>query len=294
LYASLRNQQKVIEYGNRALKVAFDPEMQVAVAQAYYQTGNNKESVRMMNDLFARITARGQQPKEQHLLLIVSACDKAGDNACVSRAFEQLVNYYPKPEYWQQLIPALKKSATTDLQIHNVMRLALHAKVLKKPDDYKEFAQLALEEKLAGEAQAVLQQGFATKIFVTERDISVNDRLLKAAQKEAAVDKSALAKHEADARAAATGDALVKVGAQYLGFGDNAKAIDNLQKGIAKGSLSKGADPAVEAQRVDEAALLLGIAYLRNNNKVEAAKAFRTVKRDPIMTRIAKLWLLNT
>jgi hypothetical protein len=39
---------------------------------------------------------------------------------------------------------------------------------------------------------------------------------------------------------------------------------------------------------------LLGIAHLRNNNKAEAARAFRTVKRDPTMVRIAKLWLLNT
>ena len=28
--------------------------------------------------------------------------------------------------------------------------------------------------------------------------------------------------------------------------------------------------------------------------KAEAEKAFRTVKTDPTMTRIAKLWLLNT
>ena len=33
--------------------------------------------------------------------------------------------------------------------------------------------------------------------------------------------------------------------------------------------------------------MLLGIAYLRNNNKAEAAKAFRKVKSDPIMARIA-------
>jgi hypothetical protein len=38
----------------------------------------------------------------------------------------------------------------------------------------------------------------------------------------------------------------------------------------------------------------LGLAYLRTNNKAEAAKAFRTVKTDPTMARIAKLWLLNT
>ena len=85
---------------------------------------------------------------------------------------------------------------------------------------------------------------------------------------------------------------LVKVGAQYLGFGDAAKAAEALQRGIAKGSIAKG-DPK-EEQRIDEAGILLGIAHLRNNNKAEAAKAFRSVKHDPTMVRIAKLWLLNT
>ncbi len=85
------------------------------------------------------------------------------------------------------------------------MRLALHAKVLKKPEDYKEFAQLTLEEKLAGESQAVLEQGFANKVFVTERDVSVNDRLLKAAKAEAAKDKAALAANEAAAKTARDG-----------------------------------------------------------------------------------------
>ncbi len=85
----------------------------------------------------------------------------------------------------------------------------------------------------------------------------------------------------------------MQVGAQYLGFGDAAKAAQLIQKGIAKGGIGK-ADPATEAQKNDEANILLGIAHLRNNNKAEAAKAFRAVKRDPTMARIAKLWLLNT
>ncbi|HET9475565.1 MAG TPA: hypothetical protein VFO82_16820, partial [Steroidobacteraceae bacterium] len=147
---------------------------------------------------------------------------------------------------------------------------------------------------LAGEAQSLLEQGFATKVFVTERDVSVNNRLLAAAKAEAAKDKAALAKNEAAAKGAATGDALVKVGAQYLGFGDNAKAIEGIKSGIAKGSLAKAEPPELQAQRNDEAGLLLGIAHLRNNNKAEAARAFNSVKRDPTMVRIAKLWLLNT
>jgi hypothetical protein len=38
---------------------------------------------------------------------------------------------------------------------------------------------------------------------------------------------------------------------------------------------------------------LLGIAYLRSNNKAEATKAFQTVTQSPAMTRIAKMWLLK-
>jgi hypothetical protein len=44
----------------------------------------------------------------------------------------------------------------------------------------------------------------------------------------------------------------------------------------------------------DEAGMLLGIAYLRSGNKEEAVKAFNTVKVDPTMARIAKLWVLTT
>jgi tetratricopeptide (TPR) repeat protein len=292
MYSSLRNFPKAIDFGNRALRISRDPDTQVAVAQAYYQSGNNKEAARVMNELMADIEKGGKAPKEQQLLLVQSACSKAGDNACVSRVFEKLVIYYPKPEYWQQLMKALRQGDTDDIQKLNVMRLATQVNVMKDPEEYKEMAQLALEEKLAGEAQAVLEQGFTRKIFADERSLSVNTRLLAAAKKEAELDKTTLAKREAEARAAPTGTEAVKVGAQYLGYGDAAKAVDLIQKGIAKGSIAKG-DPK-EKQRVDEASVLLGIAHLRNNNKAEAAKAFRSVKNDPTMVRIAKLWLLNT
>jgi tetratricopeptide (TPR) repeat protein len=289
LYTSLKNYPKAIDYANMGLKVSRDPEMQVALAQAYYQSGKNKEAAAVMKDMLAD---SNRAPKEQQLLLIRAACEKAGDNACVSSAYEKLVVYYPKPEYWQNLMRSLRQGDTDDIQAHNVMRLALHVNVLKDPDQFKEYAQLSLEQKLACEAQSVLEQGFSRKVFVEKRDVDVNTRLLEAAKKEAAVEKPALSKSEAAARSAATGDALVKVGAQYLGCGDATKGAQLIQAGIAKGSLAKG-DPK-EAERIDEAYLLLGMAQLKNNNKAEAAKAFRAVKQDPTMVRIAKLWLLNT
>lgn len=293
LYSSLRNYPKVIEYSNNALKLQKDPEMMVALSQAYYQSGNNKEAARVMNELMASFEQQGRAPKENQLLLVRAACERAGDNACVSRVFEKLVVYYPKTEYWQNLMKSLRSGGNTDdIQTLNVMRLAVQVNVMKDPDEFKELAQLTLEEKLACEAQTALEQGFARKVFVEKRDVDVNTRLLEAAKREAATEKASLAKNEAAARAAATGDALVKVGAQYLGCGDPAKAVALLQAGIAKNNIAKG-EPK-EAERVDEASMLLGIAYLKSNNKAEAAKAFRAVKRDPTMVRIAKLWLLNT
>ena len=289
LYTSLKNYPKAIDYANRGLKLSRDPELQVALAQAYYQSGKNKEAAAVMKDMLAD---SNRAPKEQQLLLIRAACEKAGDNACVSSAYEKLVVYYPKPEYWQNLMKSLRGGDLDDIQAHNVMRLALQVNVLKDPEQFKEMAQLGLEEKLACEAQTVLEQGFAKKVFVEKRDVDVNTRLLEAAKKEAAVEKPSLPKNEAAAQGAATGDALVKVGAQYLACGDAAKGAQLIQAGITKGSLAKG-DPK-EAERNDEAYLLLGMAHMKGNNKAEAAKAFRAVKKDPTMVRIAKLWLLNT
>jgi tetratricopeptide (TPR) repeat protein len=286
-YTRLRNFPKAIDYGNRAIKVSGDPELKVLVAQAYFQSGNNKDAIRLMNDAIEG----SSRPKENDLLLIRAACDKAGDNNCVTRVFEKLVINYPKTEYWSNLMDSLrKKGDNSDIQQLNVFRLSNQVNVMKRPDEFKEMAQLAIDQNLACEAQSILEQGFTKKVFVDKRDVDVNNRLLATAKTKCATEKSALAASEASAKAAATGDADVQIGAQYLASGEAAKAVEALQRGIQKG-IAKGTPE--EAQKADEANILLGIAQLKGNNKAEAAKAFRSVKRDPTMTRIAKLWALN-
>jgi len=288
LYTALRNYPKAIDYGNRALKLSRDPEIMVAVAQAYYQSGNNTEAVKMMNV----VLDGGGKPKENQLLLIRAACDKAGDNNCVTRAYEKLVLNYPKTEYWSNLMDSLRKSDNNDIQQLNVFRLANQVNVMKRADEFKEMAQLALDENLSCEAQTILEQGFTKKVFVDKRDVDVNTRLLTTAKAKCGSEKSAIAAKDSEAKSAASGDADVQVGAQYLASGDAPKAVEVLQRGLTKGKIGEGTPN--EALKVDEAYIQLGIAQLKNNNKAEAAKAFRNVKRDQTMTRIAKLWLLNT
>lgn len=284
LYYQMRNYPKAIEYANRGLKLRQDPELMVTLGQAYYQSGKNADAVRVMNEVIGAFEKQGQRPKEDTMLLVLASCQKVNDNNCVTRLFEKLVVYYPKPEYWQNLLSSLTQSDLADEQKINVMRLAVNVGVMKKPSEYTEMAQIALDMKLPGEAQAILEQAFAKKLFTDQRSIDLNTRLLNKAKASAATDKASLAAKEAAAKAAPTGDALIHVGAAYLGYGENAKAVEALKAGIAKGKLSQP----------DQAGLLLGIANLKANNKTEAEKAFRTVKADPTLARIAKLWLLNT
>ena len=289
MYTALKNYPKAIDFGNRALKLApNDTEIEVAVAQAYYQSGKNKEAVELMN----KVLEGSGKPKENQLLLIQAACNKVGNNTCVTQVFEKLVVYYPKTEYWSNLMDSLRKGQNDDVQQINVFRLAVQVNVMKRPDEFKEYAQLAIDESLACEAESSLDVAFNKKVFVEKRDVDVNTRLQTTAKAKCAAEKNALAAAEAAAASAATGDGLVKAGAQQLVSANYAKAVEDIQKGITKGSLAKG--DRFEAQRNDEAYILLGLAQLKNNNKAEAAKAFRLVKRDPTMTRIARLWLLQT
>src|SRR6185436_14623373 len=128
---------KVIDYANRALKSGRDPELQVTLGQAYYLTNDNKNALRIMNEVMAKIEQKGQAPKEQTLHLIRAACEKVQDNACVTKVYEKLVVFYPKPEYWQNLLRSIKNSSdTSDKQKINVLRLAVAVDVLKNPDDF--------------------------------------------------------------------------------------------------------------------------------------------------------------
>jgi Flp pilus assembly protein TadD len=146
------------------------------------------------------------------------------------------------------------------------------------------MAQLAVGQGLPGEAQAVLDKGFEKGVFKTASQKQQATQLLNETKRAVTLDKSTLASQDTAARAKTTGDNDVKLGAAYLSYGENEKAVEALQRGLGKGGV----------KNADDAGLLLGIAYLRLGNKPEAAKAFNTVKVDPTMARIAKLWLLNT
>jgi tetratricopeptide (TPR) repeat protein len=284
MFEELKNYDKAIEYGNRAIKDGYGtPAVQLVVAQSYYQKNDFKDTSHFIRGLVDDQIKAGQMPSDEMLQLGLSSAVKMNDDAGQSHWLELLVAYHPKPEYWQNLLDGMFRAKLSDKQLLQVYRLAVDVNAIKRGSDYAEMAQLSLDAGSPGEAVAVLSKGFANNVFTEAADKNRNQHLLDSAKKEAATDQPGLAKNEADAASAPTGDKLVGVGTGYFGYGDYAKASKDLAAGLAKGPTK---DPT-------DARLLLGIAQFKAGAKDDAVKTFRSVKGDPTLERLASLWSLR-
>jgi len=283
----LKDYDKAIEYGNKAVQGGFaDDDMNIIIGQSYYLKGDWKGTLKFEEGLVDADIKAGKTPKDQSLQLVLSSCVKLEDADCTTHALEKLVAYYPKPEYWKQLLYTIaqtKAANQSDRATLQLYRLMSEVDVLQRPEDYTEMAQLAIELGSPGEAEHILEKGFDKGVFTDQRSKDLNQRLLASAKKAAAADQATLAKGEQDAKNAPTGEKAVGVGFAYLGYQQYDKAAELLAAGLSKGGVKN--EP--------EARLLLGIAQFKAGHKDEAVKSFHEVKGDPTLERLANLWSLH-
>jgi tetratricopeptide (TPR) repeat protein len=281
----VKNYDKAIDFGQRALKGGFaEEETKKIVGQAYYLKGDWKDTLKFEEGLVDAAIKAGTNPGSESLQLVLSACVKLDDNACTTKALEKLVTYYPKPEYWQNLLFGfLKETASSDANTLQAYRLMFEVDVLKTADDYIEMAQLAMDAGSPGEAQKALQRGFDKNVFTDQRNKEKAQRLLDKAKSKSAADQPTLDKIAKQADAAPSGVQNNGMGLAYLGYGQYDKAVDEYTKAVTKGGL----------RNPTETQLMLGISDLKAGHKDDAVKAFKAVKGDPILERLANLWALH-
>src|SRR5487761_198476 len=258
----IKNYDKAIEYGTQAIDKGYaDAQMPTLVGQAYYLKNDWRGVQHFERQQVANDEKKGQTPTNEALQLLLSSCLKLSDENCTDNALQELVVYHPKPEYWQQLLYSMFKTVKSDRNLLQTYRLAEEVNVLKRPEDFTDFAQLAIEAGSPGEAQ----------------------HLLADAQRASKRDQQTLDKNAREAAAASNGQQDVGLGLAYIGYQQYDKAIQALTQGISKGGLKSAG----------EAHLLLGIAQFKAGNKDAALKSFKSVKGDPTLERIATLWSLR-
>jgi tetratricopeptide (TPR) repeat protein len=285
LHYQLKNYDKAIEYGQRAIKGGFaDDELRKLVGQAYYLKGDWKGTLKFEDALADAAIKGGGTPSSETLQLILSACVKLEETSCQTKALERLVTYYPKPDYWYNLLFSIsKETASSDANTLQTFRLMSEVDVLKSADDFIEMAQLAMDAGSPGEAQHVLQRGFDKNVFTDQRNKDKAQRLLDKAKAKAAADQPTLDKTAKEADTAPTGTKNAAMGLAYLGYGQYDKAVAEYTKAVTKGGLHNAA----------ETQLMLGIADLKAGHKDDAVKALKAVKGDPVLERLASLWVLH-
>ena len=225
----------------------------------------------------------GAAPAEDRLKLLLNAASKQGDNNAYVYAMEKLVTYYPKKEYWVDLLNRMqRKSGFSDRLSLDTYRLSLATGSMTAPADFMEMAQLALQADLASEGKQVLDRGFANGALATGPQADRAKRLRVLVEKKLAEDTASRAEDEKQALAAKGGDALVGLGLSQIYSGQAAKGVQLMQQGIAKGSL----------KRAEDAKLHLGIGQLVAGDKGKAQATFKTVQGADGTADLARLWAL--
>jgi hypothetical protein len=179
-----KNYERAIEFAEKSRSLGDTSETTaLLIAQSYYLGGKYKDAAAAIVALNEKAQAAGKKPTENSLKLLWDCARQAKDDALAGRTVEQLIVLYPNPIYWQNVMAVALNGLTDDRLKLLTYRLANTVGILKRGDQYREMAQIALDQANPGEAQTLLEQAFAKNLYTEQREKESNQRLLEMATK---------------------------------------------------------------------------------------------------------------
>jgi hypothetical protein len=252
---------------------------------AAYLQGASGDYSQIFKDSQAAVAAaekNGQRPGEDDLLRLADAAKRTGNNGAYSSALEKLVLYYNKKDYWIAHLASLQRKPGFSPHLAlDVQRLKLAQGLITKTDDYMELAQLALQAGLPVEAKAIVDKGYASGTLGTGDQAARHQRLKDLVLKSQAETAAGIAGQEAEAAKLKDGNDLIKVGTVYASMGQSDKAVELIEKGIAKGGL----------KRPEDAKLRLALAMAgASKSKAKGLQGLRAVGGTDGTADVARLY----
>ena len=259
------------------------PAIRTMLIQSQYLSGDFAGAVKELTAEIQSAERAGTPPAEDRLKLLLNAALKQGDNNAYIFAMEKLVTYYPKKEYWVDLLSRMQRKPNfSDRLSLDAYRLSLATGSMTAPADFMEMAQLALQADLASEGKQVIDKGLSSGALSTGAQADRAKRLKALVDKKLAEDVASLAEDERQAAAAKSGDPMLVLGMRLVYAGDAAKGVQLMQEGIAKGAL----------KRPEDAKLHLGIGQFVAGDRAKAQATFKTVQGADGTADLARLWAL--
>jgi tetratricopeptide (TPR) repeat protein len=244
-------------------KKAGGEQMQILIAQAAMRQGKYGEAVAAYNGLI-----RSNGPKALYLENLAGAQYKSGDKKGYLATTEKLVRSDSSSARWKTLLVNFRQNPMRPEAKLAMYHLMSATGTLEKPEDFQEFAKLALVANQAGIASGALaKSGGGTD--------AMSLKLAEAAGKMAAKAAKEAPTLSANPATATRG------GNAYLAMGQYPRAIAAFDKAIA----ANGND-------ADQAKVFKGIAALKSGNVKGGKASFDAVSEKNGMQDIAHLWSL--
>ncbi|MGM9480937.1 hypothetical protein ACS5PN_07080 [Roseateles sp. NT4] len=282
------NAAKALEWSNKYFAAGgSSPTMKQVQQQAQFKSGDVSG---FLKDTLAEVQAdekAGRAPAKDKLTNLLWAAQKKGDSNAEAIATEKLLNYYPDPKLWAQILGGLpeKKSFDTNRYQLDLYRLRLATGNMSRgAEDYMEMAQMAAQAGYPEEGKQVVDKGLAAGVLGQGAEGARHKRLADLMVKKIGEAKAAAATNEKAAADAKDGNAFVTLGLANAFGGDAKKGVDQIQQGIEKGNL----------KRPEDAKLYLGLAYQLGGDHAKAQAAWKTVKGNEGAADLARLWMIQS
>jgi len=256
--------------------------MRDLLARTMYLQNDFAAAISELNKQLQEDALANRVPTHEKLHLLISCYLKQKDNVGYASVLERMVEFYPKKEYWGDLLYRLpNKPGFSDRLRLDWYRLMLTTDNMEEAAQYVEMTELALLAGLPTEAKKITDAGYAANMLGVGKDAAKHKQMRDKVNKQAADDAKTLDAGEAAAKAAKNGIGMVNMGYNYVTLGQAEKGIELIEQGIAKGGL----------KAPEEAKLHLGMAYLQAGNRAKATEVMKSLKATDGSADLGKLWL---
>ena len=251
-------------------------EATVMLAESRGALGQTAEAITLVQKAIAIKQASGQKAEENWYKRALSFAfnAKLPNSTALARDW---VAAYPSPTSWRDAIRIYQSvSRLDDASMIDSMRLARVVGALTSENDYFRFANLLINKGYAGEAKAVLEEGFAANKI--SKTASPFNQLYPLATSKSQGDRASLAASGKAAMAGPDARKVMVVADAYYGYGDYAQAAELYRAALGKAGVDK-----------DLANLRLGMTLARSGDKAGATAALNAA--GGAQAEVAKLWL---
>jgi len=246
-----------------------------------YQSGDYKKAIfhqKKSIDYFS-----GKPQAESQLVLIADSQVKLKDFDGYATTLQQLVQFYPRKEYWSDLILRIsKKYKYSEAMQLEAFRLQHVVGAMLEEADYLEMAVMSDKAGFPAEALSIVKSGFESQHLGVGPKAATHKQYRALLEKKVIEDKKSLTSSlEERARKMSDGFGLHNVGFNYVLHGEQAKGLEIMLEASSKPN-----------KKLSESQLELGFATYLSGDIAKAKTIFAGINTSPGANELAKLWTI--